>query len=701
MSEQGDLLYESTFIKLLFYDYDMLVVRKLSAQAVLPFLEAEKLASPLIKAFTYKGLTLEFLKSVIYEEVSNQKSAATLFRNNSMATFSINAFTKLVGRPYLAKVLGPLVKDVIKQVQQKSFEVDPNKAKPGENVAENMTNLQALLTKFMKSILASHTKVPRPLLKICQLMMDSTKEKFPSAKYLAIGGFFFLRYVCPAIVTPDGHKVINTKLSMEVRRVLVLASKVLQKIVNARDFADSENFMMPFNTFVKDYQQPLKDFLDRLATPVADSAPDNTPRIAVTHEQYQQSLLEIRTEILKRAPKILALLEPGQREEIAQRFEQLEGLRLDAIDLMSSKRTEAKVQCLVLVEQTRLWCGLGDGSIFIWDIRDKDVEYCIMGAHQKMISDIVATDRFVWTSSEDKTVGIFDINSNRCVKRLSQHNDIVKTLLKIEDGGTTAIWSGATNGTIFIWKDTSGEPSANINLKEPICSMCCIEHSDGKKYVWAGTYSLIFLIDLATLQPVKQWKSHAGIVNSLLPIKNSQVWSCSQDRKICVWDQQTHELIHTIPAHDGRINCLHLITVDGKEHVWSGSFDKTICIWKVEDFSLVCELRGHEDDICCFLVVGDGASIYSGSRDQNINLWTYNTVKEIQERAAAAETEAAAALERKFYTFKNGLISIIDDVLFKLKDIGDEIENTQDFSALVPVAKKIKVIKDVLGNKTV
>jgi len=50
-----------------------------------------------------------------------------------------------------------------------------------------------------------------------------------------VGGFVFLRFICPSIVTPDGHKIINETIPSDARRPLVLISKVIQNISNEVD----------------------------------------------------------------------------------------------------------------------------------------------------------------------------------------------------------------------------------------------------------------------------------------------------------------------------------------------------------------------------------------------------------------------------------------------------------------------------------
>lgn len=46
-------------------------------------------------------------------------------------------------------------------------------------------------------------------------------------KMVAISGFMFLRFICPAIVTPETSGIVKSPLNSKQRRCLVLISKVL------------------------------------------------------------------------------------------------------------------------------------------------------------------------------------------------------------------------------------------------------------------------------------------------------------------------------------------------------------------------------------------------------------------------------------------------------------------------------------------
>lgn len=119
--------------------------------------------------------------------------------------------------------------------------------------------------KLFDRILNSRAVVPKPFLYICNALQSSTRDRFPEARYIVIAGFMFLRYLCPALVAPDGYKLVTGAIGENVRRVLVLLSKILQTIANEREFGDKESYMMCMNNLCVEYRSMLQYFFNSLA----------------------------------------------------------------------------------------------------------------------------------------------------------------------------------------------------------------------------------------------------------------------------------------------------------------------------------------------------------------------------------------------------------------------------------------------------
>lgn len=100
-----------------------------------------------------------------------------------------------------------------------------------------------------------------------------TNEKFPNTVKSAVGGFFFLRLVCPALVTPESIDIGYSFLLLLThlidaalvtnRRALILISKCIQNLANG--VASSEACMQPLNSWLDGKKDKMNDFLLSLA----------------------------------------------------------------------------------------------------------------------------------------------------------------------------------------------------------------------------------------------------------------------------------------------------------------------------------------------------------------------------------------------------------------------------------------------------
>lgn len=123
---------------------------------------------------------------------------------------------------------------------------------------------------------------------LCRDLRNLVSNSFPESTYYVIGGFFFLRFVGPAIVSPDGFdvyewsmffeffcfKIIDQliiiilllkELAPEARRALVLISKVIQNLGNGVEFGKKEEYMLPFNDLIIEKTPEVNAFFDELA----------------------------------------------------------------------------------------------------------------------------------------------------------------------------------------------------------------------------------------------------------------------------------------------------------------------------------------------------------------------------------------------------------------------------------------------------
>lgn len=76
--------------------------------------------------------------------------------------------------------------------------------KKGEDRDQNANRLLSLSQSFLDCIMkTSLATCPMAIRRVCECLKREVEVKFPSAGVTVVAGFYFLRFVCPAIVTPE------------------------------------------------------------------------------------------------------------------------------------------------------------------------------------------------------------------------------------------------------------------------------------------------------------------------------------------------------------------------------------------------------------------------------------------------------------------------------------------------------------------
>lgn len=93
-------------------------------------------------------------------------------------------------------------------------------------IAPRLTMLMEIANSFLVTIIESLETVPYGIRWICKQIRSLTRRKYPDATDYAIcsliGGFFFLRFINPAIVTPQAYMLVEGVPAKHPRRTLTL-----------------------------------------------------------------------------------------------------------------------------------------------------------------------------------------------------------------------------------------------------------------------------------------------------------------------------------------------------------------------------------------------------------------------------------------------------------------------------------------------
>jgi serine/threonine protein kinase len=93
----------------------------------------------------------------------------------------------------------------------------------------------------------------------------------------------------------------------------------------------------------------------------------------------------------------------------------------------------------------------------------------------------------------------------------------------------------------------------------------------------------------------------------------------SKDRTICLWDLESHKVLHNFLGHRDHVTSL-TFSPDSKQ-ILSGSSDQTVRVWDVASGGEIAQYKGHEDKITCLAISHDGCKALSGGSEGTLRMW--------------------------------------------------------------------------------
>ncbi|KAL6060996.1 Neurofibromin 1, variant 2 [Balamuthia mandrillaris] len=265
------------------------------------------LTKALINLFSHNGTVLTLLKGIMYEEIQNTLDLSTLFRANSIAAKMLGHYIRMVGVPYITKMLSPLLEEIYNE--DKSLEIDSfrNEQLTETEVRENTEELGKICTKFLDRVDSVLEECPYQFRVICNFLHEEVKKKFPDIAWpVAVGNFFYLRFICPAIVAPEtmSPELVQYTTKKNTKRTLVLVSKTLQNVANGTKFF-KEPFMMGMGPWIRDNLPRCEKVFEHLAV-----IPENKePAKEATTQEPVECMFIIQTYLDKYRPAFIGTLE--------------------------------------------------------------------------------------------------------------------------------------------------------------------------------------------------------------------------------------------------------------------------------------------------------------------------------------------------------------------------------------------------------
>ncbi|KAH7080672.1 Rho GTPase activation protein [Paraphoma chrysanthemicola] len=240
-------------------------------------------------------LLLTMFQSVLTYQFDNTPDYSSLLRANTPVSRMMTTYTRRgPGQSYLKVVLQDSINSLI-ELKDLDLEINPlkvyekmvaeleeqgklppnlPKAVTAEQATENekvqqiiaprVSMLMEIANNFLTTIIKGLEETPYGIRWICKQIRSLSRRKYPDAQdqtiCTLIGGFFFLRFINPAIVTPRSYMLIDATPAENPKRTLTYIAKMLQNLANKPSYA-KEPYMAKLQPFVHQNKDRINKFL--------------------------------------------------------------------------------------------------------------------------------------------------------------------------------------------------------------------------------------------------------------------------------------------------------------------------------------------------------------------------------------------------------------------------------------------------------
>ncbi|CCK72560.1 GTPase-activating protein IRA1 KNAG_0K01960 [Huiozyma naganishii CBS 8797] len=224
--------------------------------------EIDAYAAGLVNGFETRNAGHVVVKELIINEIECANEHLDVLRRNSCATRALSLYARIKGCDYLVKLLRPILQELV----DTSDNFDIEKTEPEGESNQSIEMFLRYLDKLSNAILDSLEYFPPELRLITHAVYVAMKEKFPEYAHIAVGTFVFLRFIGPALVSPESENIILT-LPLSSKKAVIALAKVVQNMANGSDNFEKWEILSRHASVLKEHTQKIHSFIVDLCEP--------------------------------------------------------------------------------------------------------------------------------------------------------------------------------------------------------------------------------------------------------------------------------------------------------------------------------------------------------------------------------------------------------------------------------------------------